>query len=113
MPAMFSAIPMASPPTIAPGSDPKPPTTPAANPFREIMVAMEEFTLNTGITEIPSAPQIAKLMATVTAIFRDTSIPISAAAVLLEATQRIALPVFVFRINNSKSPTMTMEITIM
>ena len=31
MPAMFSAIPMASPPTIAPGSDPKPPTTPAAN----------------------------------------------------------------------------------
>ena len=51
--------------------------------------------------------QMTKLMAMVMTMFLCTSMPMRDAAFLLEATQRMALPVLVFFINRVKSVRMS------
>ena len=72
---------MSSPPSIAPGMLPMPPTTAAVKPLSPATKPMKWYTRwNTSPTMTPAAPASAEPMKNVTTITRSTSMPIIAAA---------------------------------
>ena len=95
MEAIFSTIPMHSPPRMAPGRYPNPPMTPAANPLSPIMLDMVVVIFSSGDTKSPIRQHIIILIMTVTVMTVLTSIPISWAAFRFCATHRMAFPGFV------------------
>ncbi len=99
--ANASTRPTSSPPSIAPGMLPIPPTTAAVKPFRPARKPMKwKIWLNSSANMTPAAPASTEPMKNVQAITRSMSMPIIAAASRSNAVARIAFPSLVRATSN-------------
>ena len=99
-----SAMPMAKPPTIAPGIEPMPPRTAATKAFRpsmEPMVGVACAYWQQYSTE--PIPASAEPMAKVKEMVAFTLMPISWAAPVSSETARMALPTLVFCTSSARA----------
>ena len=106
-------MPSSTPPTTAPGIEPKPPNTAATKPLVAMVVDMVVLMENSGTVRMPTSAQMRQEMVMVTIMLARTLMPTMALMDLFSATQRMALPVLVSFIKQVSATMTTMATATM